>query len=65
MSKGNPIIKCRVPAELLQLINADLAKQNRSPVHPVWTLSDWLKAASREFLRKRLAGRKKPIKATH
>lgn len=57
MSKGNPIVKTRLPAGLLEDIEMAIAERNaRSPLEP-WTFSDFLRVACCEKLDKIRRGR--------
>jgi Arc/MetJ-type ribon-helix-helix transcriptional regulator len=64
MSQGNPIIKLRIPREMLAEINARIAERNLVTRNEPWDLSAFLRASIREMLRKIQAGRKPRTKKT-
>lgn len=62
MSRGTTIIPVRLSAELIALIDGELAKRLEHPLVEPWTRSDFIRAAIREFTRKKRAGRSKGSK---
>lgn len=57
MSKGNPIVKVRIPAELVAEIEAEIKMRNFYTRNEPWDFSGFLRAAIAEFKRKRRASR--------
>lgn len=52
MSRGNVIVKTRVPADLLAAIEVQIAKRNHHSAEQPWDMSDWIRVAMREKLAK-------------
>lgn len=65
MSKGSPVVKCRVKPHLVAAIEADIIRLNRLPQHGAMTVTEWLLAAIAEKLdhphRSRKAGKKRRV----
>jgi hypothetical protein len=59
MSKGTKVYTVRIADDVMDDIVEDIAIRNRQHDTEEWGLSEWLRAAIREFSRKRKAGRRK------
>lgn len=62
MSKGNPIVKVRIHLDDLAEIVAMLESRNANTREEVWTISDWIRSAIAEKIRKTHAGRKPRVR---
>lgn len=58
MSKGSPYVPIRIPQELLERIKAQISMTNRFTRDEEYTLSEWLRKAAEEKLRKMVRSRR-------
>ena len=65
MSKGNPIVRTRLPGGLLEEIEIAIAERNARSADVPWTFSDFLRIACCEKLDKIKRGRGRRGGVTH
>jgi hypothetical protein len=58
MSAGSPIVNLRIPVELLDAIDAEIARTNQNIRNAPFSRSSWLIVAIREKIAKSLRSRK-------
>lgn len=62
MSKGSPMVPIRIPAELFQRIEAQIALTNVFARDEEYTVSSWLRKAAEEKLAKMIRSRRRKSK---
>lgn len=59
-SKGTRVYTVRIADDIKEKIDAEIRSQNANSSYPPWDLSDFIRQACKELLRKKKAGRVKP-----
>jgi len=64
MSKGNRIVNVRFESGILDSIATEIARRNLNTSSPPWSMSDFIRVAVAEKLKKGVRSRRKPMKPT-
>lgn len=62
MSKGNRIVNVRFDAGILESIATEIARRNLNTSSAPWSMSDFIRVAVAEKLKKGARSRSKPVK---